>query len=228
MTHPDSILDDSKPASAATKGVHAAGQTMNLPNQLTIARVLMVPVFVGLMSFHHVGTLAAAYVVFTVATITDYYDGKIARERGQITNFGKLLDPVADKVLLAAAFIMLMGLPELNIPGWTIIAIIAREFLITGVRSLAASEGSIIGAIGSGKLKTVLQMTYIFVFLLLSVAWRVIDVFMQGNPAALNAARMIEKYSGPASMYAIAFVSLYTLYSGYDFARANWRNLKIT
>ena len=84
---------------------------MNLPNRLTIFRLILVPVFVILMSVDYLGTYIAAYIVFMVASITDYWDGRIARERNLITNFGKLMDPLADKVLMAAAFVMLMEVP---------------------------------------------------------------------------------------------------------------------
>jgi CDP-diacylglycerol--glycerol-3-phosphate 3-phosphatidyltransferase len=119
---------------------------MNLPNKLTIARCIMTVFFVGLMSFENFYCYFAAYLVFTVAAITDYYDGKIARERGLVTNFGKLLDPVADKVLLTSAFIMLMKVPELKVPGWAVVVILAREFLVTGARALAAADGEVIAA----------------------------------------------------------------------------------
>ena len=110
---------------------------MNLPNQLTMARCALTAVFVALMSFEHTAAYLAAYIVFTAAAITDYYDGKIARRDNLITNFGKLMDPVADKILMVAAFIMLMGVRELHIPGWTVVAILAREFLMR--RPLAAA-----------------------------------------------------------------------------------------
>ncbi|MEK7795706.1 MAG: CDP-diacylglycerol--glycerol-3-phosphate 3-phosphatidyltransferase, partial [Candidatus Hydrogenedentota bacterium] len=131
---------------------------MNLPNRLTIARLVLVPVFVVLMSIDHVATYALAYITFTAASLTDYYDGKIARRRGMITAFGKLIDPLADKVLMTAAFVMAMKVPGLNVPGWTIVAILAREFLVTGARSLAASDGTVIAASSWGKAKTVIQM----------------------------------------------------------------------
>ncbi len=112
---------------------------MNLPNRLTVARLIMVPLFVLLMVFDDFFAYLAANIVFLIASLTDYFDGKIARERNLVTNFGKLMDPLADKVLIAAAFVMLMGVPVLNIPPWAIVAILAREFLVTGARSMAAN-----------------------------------------------------------------------------------------
>ena len=142
---------------------------MNLPNKLTVARCFMALIFVGLMSFENAFCYLAAYFLFVAAAITDYYDGKIARERNLVTNFGKLLDPVADKVLMVAALIMLMTIPDLRIPGWTIVLILGREFLVTGARSLAAAEGAVIAANKWGKTKTVLQMVYVSAFLLVAL-----------------------------------------------------------
>lgn len=125
----------------------------------------MAMIFVILMSFPHVCTFATAYVLFVVACFTDYFDGKIARKRDLVTNFGKLMDPLADKILMLAGFVMLLTLPELRIPAWTIVAIFAREFLVTGARSLAAAEGSVIAANNWGKAKTIVQMGYVGFFL---------------------------------------------------------------
>ena len=200
---------------------------MNLPNKLTVARCILAGIFVALMSFPSVAAYVLAYLVFTAAAITDHYDGKIARERNLITNFGKLLDPVADKVLVIAAFIMLMKIEGLWIPGWTIVVILAREFLVTGARSLAAADGEVIAANASGKTKTVLQMVYVFTFLLFAVLLQVrhefpgVDAYLPGGP---------EPYlSGLAygSLGGMVLVALYTVYSGLHFARVNWKILKL-
>lgn len=193
---------------------------MTLPNKLTLARVVMVPVFMALLSFPSIVTVGIAYVVFVVATITDYYDGKIARERNLITNFGKLLDPVADKVLIAAAFVMLMRLDQLIIPGWTVVVILAREFLVTGARSLAASEGTVIGANIWGKTKAVAQMIYVYVFLFFVFVELVLSVYAPG----LLDGRLLPVYRhvlSIASLWAMVFVALLTVYSGVKFATAN-------
>ncbi len=202
---------------------------MNLPNRLTLARVIMVPVFVGLLSFHSWICYLLGYLVFAAAAITDYYDGKIARERNLVSNFGKLLDPVADKVLLAAGFVMLMtvpsavepGLRALHIPGWTVVAILAREFVVTGVRSLAASEGVVIAANNYGKAKAVLQMVFIFVFLFLVLVEQVVAAWAPGS------ARWFHEFLHSASFWAIVAVAIYTVYSGAQFLRANWRQLHL-
>lgn len=193
---------------------------MNLPNRLTLARMIMAPVFVALMSFHAILTYALAYGVFTAAIITDYYDGKIARERNLVTNFGKLWDPVADKVIMAAAFVMLMQVPELRIPGWTVVAILGREFAVTGARSFAASDGLVIGANEWGKAKTVVQMVYVMVFLFLAIVGQVMV-----RLAPHFAHEYFLPYLKGGSLIGIVAVALFTLYTGIQFARINRRSL---
>lgn len=200
---------------------------MNLPNKLTIARCIMAIIFVGLTSFDSFYCFFAGYIIFTVAAITDYYDGKIARARGLVTNFGKLLDPVADKVLLTSAFIMMMKVPELMIPGWTIIVILAREFLVTGARALAAADGEVIAANTSGKTKTVLQLVYVFTFLFFAMAFQ----FLKDFPSvAGKIPGLMETYTagiGYCSLVSIVLVAAFTVYSGVHFAQVNWKILKL-
>ena len=203
--------------------------TMNLPNQLTIARLVMALAFVGLMSFPSLSTYLIAYVVFIVATITDYYDGKIARERNLVTNFGKLLDPVADKVLLVGALVMLMQVPGLRVPSWCVVAIIAREFLVTGARSLAASEGVVIPANVWGKTKAVIQMVYVFVFLALAIIGDLFDSLGAFLDAEwwVSFLRFYHRAVTIGSFWAIIFVALFTIYAGLQFMRINWRAMNL-
>lgn len=196
---------------------------MNLPNRLTVVRLILVPVFVILLSFESIPTYILGYIVFTVASITDYWDGRIARERNLITNFGKLMDPVADKVLMAGAFVMLMKVPSLNVPAWAIVAILAREFLVTGARSMAASggEGKVIAANIWGKYKTVFQMVYIYVFLFFAIIALVVERW---------APDYAEQYVNAlqwASLGGIVFVAAFTLYTGIQFAQANWQLFRL-
>lgn len=138
---------------------------MNLPNQLTIARLVLSIFFVACLSASFRFNHSLALALFAVATITDYLDGQIARRRGLITDFGKLMDPLADKILTAAAFICLI--PYGALPSWVVIVIIAREFLITGLRLLAGAKGVVLPAEKLGKHKTAWQMGTIIFFLLL-------------------------------------------------------------
>jgi len=200
---------------------------MNSPNQLTVARFVMAFIFVALMTFHHLAAYLLAYAFFVAAALTDYYDGKIARKRNLITNFGKLLDPVADKVLLVGALIMLMDMPMLNVPGWTIVVILAREFLITGVRSLAATGGNVIAANTWGKTKAVLQMVYVLVFMGLAMIGEILRYFAQSADSMPAVIDTFERWVSIASLWAIVGVALLTLYSGVYFLQVNWRSLGI-
>ncbi|MBQ4505766.1 MAG: CDP-diacylglycerol--glycerol-3-phosphate 3-phosphatidyltransferase [Firmicutes bacterium] len=126
---------------------------MNLPNKLTMARIIAVPIFIVL---YMKGMSYAAFAVFILASLTDMLDGKIARKYKLITNFGKIMDPLADKVLVYAAFCLFIEKGVM--PGWMLTVILAREFIVSGVRTVAAAEGTVIAAAMSGKIKTVLQM----------------------------------------------------------------------
>jgi CDP-diacylglycerol--glycerol-3-phosphate 3-phosphatidyltransferase len=142
---------------------------MNLPNQLTCARFVLTIFFVAILSTHWAFANTTGLILFVLAGLTDYFDGEIARARGLITDFGKLMDPLADKIMMAAAFILLV--PEGAFPAWVAITIISREFAITGLRLLAASKGVVMPAEKLGKHKTVWQIvTVIFFLLLLAVA----------------------------------------------------------
>jgi CDP-diacylglycerol--glycerol-3-phosphate 3-phosphatidyltransferase len=154
-----------------------------------------------------------------VAAITDYYDGKIARDRQLVTNFGKLFDPLADKVLMASAFIMCMDVEPLQVPGWAVITVIAREFLVTGARSLGVSGGEVIGANQWGKAKTVIQMVYIFTFLFFAILDRILGHFFKLSP--------LERVLGLSSYWGMVAVAVVTVYSGIYFARVNWRTLSM-
>jgi CDP-diacylglycerol--glycerol-3-phosphate 3-phosphatidyltransferase len=132
---------------------------MNLANRLTLTRMAMIPVFVAIIRVDALWAYLLALAIFVGASITDYYDGKIARERGAVSNFGKLFDPVADKILIAAAFISFLDKDYLGIPSWVVVVIVGRELLVTGLRSVAASDGVVVAAQKWGKIKTVSQMT---------------------------------------------------------------------
>jgi len=131
---------------------------INLPNKLTLFRLALVPILIVLLYFDLFWTYLAALVVFLTGVVTDYYDGKLARRHNLVTNFGKLFDPVADKVLICAAFVMFLRIDALKFPAWAVIVVVAREFIIMGLRALAASEGQVIGAERWGKVKAGWQM----------------------------------------------------------------------
>ena len=138
---------------------------MNLPNKLTVLRVIMVPFFVFFMLTDTGGAANKwiALVIFCVASLTDMLDGKIARARNLVTNFGKFMDPLADKLLVCSAMICLITAGQLA--AWIVIIIIAREFIISGFRLVAADNGIVIAASYWGKFKTVSQMAMIIVLI---------------------------------------------------------------
>ena len=135
---------------------------MNLPNKLTVMRMLAVPVFVVLMLIPVDGAACegwckwTALAVFIIAAFTDLFDGRLARKYKLVTNFGKFMDPLADKLLVCSALICLVELER--IPAWAVIIIIAREFVISGIRLIASDDGVVISASKWGKVKTVFQM----------------------------------------------------------------------
>ena len=138
---------------------------MNLPNKLTVLRVIMVPFFVFFM-LTDVGGPAnkwIALILFCVASLTDMLDGKIARKYNLVTNFGKFMDPLADKLLVCSAMICMIEMGKL--PAWIVIVIIAREFIISGFRLVASDNGIVIAASYWGKFKTVFQMAMIIVLI---------------------------------------------------------------
>src|SRR3712207_5455616 len=129
---------------------------LNLPNLLTLLRILLVPVLVVALTVETEGGTAIAAAVFVVAALTDGLDGYIARSRQAITNFGKVMDPVADKLMIAAALISLVSLDRLA--AWIAMVIIAREFAVSGLRIAAGQQGVVIPASSLGKLKTIVQV----------------------------------------------------------------------
>lgn len=138
---------------------------MNLPNKLTVLRVIMVPFFVFFM-LTDVGGAANKWIalaIFCVASLTDMLDGKIARARNLVTNFGKFMDPLADKLLVCSAMICMI--PAGKLAAWFVIVIIAREFIISGFRLVASDNGIVIAASYWGKFKTVSQMAMIIVLI---------------------------------------------------------------
>ncbi len=138
---------------------------MNLPNKLTLLRVILVPFFVAVLLTDCFGDASkwVALAIFIIASLTDMLDGKIARKYGLVTNFGKFMDPLADKLLVCSAMICLVELDRL--PAWIVIIIIAREFIISGFRLIASDNGVVIAASWWGKFKTVSQMTMVILLI---------------------------------------------------------------
>ena len=166
---------------------------MNLPNKLTIARVIMIPFFVFFM-LTDVGGSAnkwIALVLFCVASLTDMLDGQIARKHNLVTNFGKFMDPLADKLLVCSAMICLIEKGKLS--AWIVIIIIAREFIISGFRLVASDSGIVIAASYWGKFKTVFQMAMI-IFLILDLGgiFAVVETILVWIALALTIISLID------------------------------------
>ena len=149
---------------------------LNIPNLLTVLRILAVPVIVVALLDETPNGDAFAAAVFTLAAITDGLDGYIARRRQEITTFGKLMDPLADKLLIVAALVSLVSLDRLA--AWVAMVIIARELAVTGLRAIAAERGVIISASWLGKLKTALQVAAVVALIIWNPAPVAVDVLV--------------------------------------------------
>jgi CDP-diacylglycerol--glycerol-3-phosphate 3-phosphatidyltransferase len=168
--------------------------TMNVPNLLSISRVVAVPAFIILLNDPTPARALAAGVLFALASATDWLDGYLARKWGQVTRIGKLLDPVADKVFIASALIMLVAVDPERVPAWIVIVIIGREIAVTGLRAMAADGGMIIPAETVGKYKVGAQITAV-ISLLFSHVWQAAWMVDLGR-YALWAALALAVYSG--------------------------------
>ena len=159
---------------------------MNLPNKLTVLRILMIPVFIVILAVPFdwgsftvgevtvLNTHLIAMIIFAVASITDWLDGKIARSRGLVTNFGKFADPLADKMLVMTAFVMLVELGKA--PAWIVAIIVCRELAVTGLRLLLVEGGEVMAAAWPGKVKTATQMLAIIFLLIDNVPFNLIHI----------------------------------------------------
>ena len=199
---------------------------MNLPNKITLSRLLLTPIFVALAAVSTSDTPPAlwtapeetallcwriAYFIAIVAGATDFLDGYLARKFGLVTEFGKLMDPLSDKIYTMSCFLILTW--HEHMPGWITVLILAREFAVTGLRTLAANRGEVIAARDIGKLKTVLQMFALAFGGLFWCQW--LDT---GGDAQLY------NVVWPVTYYAIAAL---TAYSGFDyFARSRHLYMK--
>jgi len=193
---------------------------MNLPNRLTIARFFLTLGFVFALSvqWHYGHTLAL--VLFIIGSVTDYADGHLARKMGLVTDFGKLMDPLVDKIMITGAFICLVPSPDGIIPGsipaWAVVIVISREFLITGLRLLAASKGAVLPAESLGKHKTGWQIATVIFFLLILSA-------REFDGLGLDS-KLLDALQSKAGTPLIGIALGLTLYSGVGYF---WRNRQV-
>jgi CDP-diacylglycerol--glycerol-3-phosphate 3-phosphatidyltransferase len=141
---------------------------VNLPNKLSVARVLCIPAIVALLHFPEPACRYAAAALFIIGCLTDFFDGRIARKRNLVTDFGKFIDPVADKLLVLTTMIMLIHLGQM--PAWIVIIILCRELAVDGLRMVAVTKGNVIAAGPLGKWKTACQMILISAMLILNLS----------------------------------------------------------
>lgn len=166
---------------------------MNLPNKLTLLRVVLIPVFVVLLLLEggQNSTLRiAALIVFCIASFTDFLDGQIARRNNLVTNFGKFMDPLADKLLVCSALICMIELGQL--PSWYVITVIAREFIISGFRLVAADNGIVIAASWWGKFKTTFQMFTVILLILNIPALHTVTLIIAGIAFVLTLVSLLD------------------------------------
>lgn len=189
---------------------------LNLPNKITISRIFLIPLFIIVLTINfdwgeiNIGnntlpiTQLVGSIIFIFASLTDWLDGYIARKYDLITNMGKFLDPLADKLLVSAAFIMLI---ELQIaPAWIIIVIISREFAITGFRLVASGEGVVLAASSMGKLKTVSQILAVILLMLNNFPFSYTNL--------------------PVDMIMLYIALIFTVWSGLDYFIKNWNVMR--
>ncbi|HEV7514714.1 MAG TPA: CDP-diacylglycerol--glycerol-3-phosphate 3-phosphatidyltransferase [Thermoanaerobaculia bacterium] len=165
---------------------------LNVPNLLSICRILLVPPLVVVLLTKFPGKEFVGLGLFLLAALMDFLDGFLARRRNQVTRLGTLLDPAADKILISAAFISLVELDHALVPAWMVVVIIAREFAVSSLRSFAAAENLIIPSGVSGKIKTFLQI----VAIALLIIYQQLDKFRHLAPISLWVALLITVYSG--------------------------------
>ena len=165
---------------------------MNLPNKLTMLRVIMIPFFVVFLMYLPLGGAGKwiALVIFIAASLTDLLDGKIARKYGLVTNFGKFMDPLADKLLVCSALVCLTALDR--IPAWIVCIIVAREFAISGFRLVAAEQGLVIAASYWGKFKTTFQMIMVILMIADIEALRPLTMIVMWIATVLTVVSLID------------------------------------
>lgn len=191
--------------------------SVNLPNSITLSRIFSIPLLIWILTTNRFSSLDGtkellASAVFIAAAITDGIDGYLARKRGQITTMGMLLDPLADKLLIAAAFIVLVQFNPSLVPAWIAVVIIGREFLVSGLRSIAASEGFTIEASDLGKFKMLVQIVSV-VAVILDHRWKEWPI----GPYIFSVHWV--------AFLAIWFMVVLSLVSAFDYFKAFWSKI---
>ena len=219
---------------------------MTTANKITMVRIAMIPFFVVFALMDGVKWQALALLLFCVASFTDFLDGYIARKYNQVTDFGKFVDPLADKLLVTAALVIFVG--QGLLASWMVFIILAREFIITSLRNVAAAKGQVMAASWSGKVKTCVQIAGIILIFLLVIYWDWANANSQFGVSVVTSGAFAPEASAASSMGVIGgadgptailvagsghplapvsnmiglVMTLVTLYSGYDYLKRNW------
>ncbi len=189
---------------------------MNLSNRLTLSRIAMTFLLMWFLFMHGVAAKITAFVIFILACLTDLLDGWIARRRGEVSDFGKIMDPVADKILVLGVFVAFVELGL--VPAWMVIVIVIRESMITSIRLFAIrKKGTVLAAENAGKHKTVSQMVTIFFILLFLIIKESVAGPMPGNKELQNS-------FGVLILFLMSITVALTLYSGFVYV---WQNRKL-
>jgi len=189
---------------------------MNLPNKLTVSRIILAPIFMALLLVENVTARAIALAVFVVAAFTDLYDGYLARRTGVVTGFGKFMDPLADKILTSSALVAFVALGYAKV--WMVLPIVIRELFITGLRSVAAYRGQMIRPSFLAKVKTFLQMLVIVVIL------GFVNLKTFAVPLGWHWRWLDSVWVGRSFDYLLFVTMLVTVYTGLDYL---WRNASL-
>ncbi|MBP1918490.1 CDP-diacylglycerol--glycerol-3-phosphate 3-phosphatidyltransferase [Youngiibacter multivorans] len=190
---------------------------MNLPNKITVFRMVLVPFFLLLVAIDAITfNITIATVIFIIASITDHIDGHLARKYNLVTDFGKLMDPLADKILVTSALIALVEFGEVS--TWMVVVIIAREFAVSGLRSIAAGDGKVIAASFWGKVKTTTQMIAIIAFFIKLIGER--EEYMM---RLFEAVPFLDGFFRIVPMAAMYLAVFFTLMSGVDYFVKGWK-----
>ena len=186
---------------------------MNLPNRLTVMRMILVPFFVAAVLYPFPHHFLIAFILFAVASYTDHLDGKIARKRNLITNFGKFMDPLADKVMVLSAMVCLVSQDLADV--WIVVLMLAREFMVTSIRLVAADRGRVIAANMWGKAKTVSQIVAILAVLLMQYLLEL------GSMGILSLSAESGLIMGMVGDVLLAIAAFFTVLSGLVYLRHN-------
>ncbi len=191
---------------------------MVLPNQLTVLRIILTPVFLFLFLSGDPLLIQISLAVYLIAAITDWYDGWLARKFNYITDWGKFLDPLADKILTSGAFFAFVYLDILEL--WMVLVIVIRDFAITGLRGYADYQKVSFVTSKSAKWKTFIQMVFIY-YLLVIYTLQNTQYFYEGNSAIFN-----KLFEPGLIYYSMLFITLLTFYTGVEYIYTNWKTIK--